>query len=430
MAESLKSHRVFAVVDQGVVSLGNFATNLAIIRNLAPGDFGIYAALWSMMLLLNTLQSSLVVHPMLVIAAGSPGERARKYFTAGLGATAALIVPLAAVGAAAAAVLHSARLALWIIPALLAWQLQEGTRRALTSQERYRDCLLGDSVSYLGQAASVFLLASAGMLSLPAVFACITATSLLAGLVQAFQIRPAAISLREFADCIREFWKIGHWIANLNIVATVTTVAMPWYLTLLRGPVAAAGFQALLYVTGIVQPLVTGIGSLVAVSTARAAATGEIRTSLREISRPVLLGAGAISVYGILLSLFPSTAFTVFFRSRSPYADLAPLLPIFAVAGLLLYLSQMLAEALVGMRATRSAFLCQLSASIACAVVAIIAVPARPAWGAGIALIAANVARLIAGSVLLPRAVNAPETWRPIEESMVEEPVAVDELAL
>lgn len=421
----MKSHRVFAVVDQGVVSLGNFATNLAIIRGLAPGDFGIYAALWSLMLLLNTLQSSLIVHPMLVIGASAPGERARKCFAAGLGATTALMIPLAAIAVIAAAVLHAVHLAAWIVPALLAWQLQEGTRRALTSQERYGDCLFGDSVSYLGQAALVFLLASAGMLSLPAVFACMMGTSLLAGLIQTCQIRPAAISAGEFADSIREFWKIGHWIANLNIVATVTTVAMPWYLTLLRGPVAAAGFQALLYVTGMVQPLVTGIGSLVAVSTARATAAGTIRASLREISRPVLLGAGAISVYGIFLSLFPSAVFTLLFRSRSPYAGLAPLLPIFAVAGLLLYLSQMLAEALVGMRATRSAFLCQLSASLACAATAIVLVPVKPAWGAGMALIAASLTRLIVGAILLPRVVGPTESRRPIEK-----PVTADELAL
>ncbi len=425
MAESLKSHRVFAVVDQMVVSLGNFVTNFAIIRSLAPGDFGIYAALWSLMLLLNTLQSSLIVHPMLVTAASAPGARARKYFTAGLGATTALMIPLAAIAVIAAAVLHAVHLAAWIVPALLAWQLQEGTRRALTSQERYRDCLLGDSVSYLGQAALVFLLASAGMLSLPAVFACMMGTSFLAGLIQTCQIRPAAIGVREFVDSIREFWKIGNWIANLNIVATVTTVAMPWYLTLLRGPVAASGYQALLYVTGMVQPLVTGIGSLVAASTARAMAAGIIRSSLREISRPVLLGAGAISLYGIFLSLFPSTVFTVLFRSRSPYAELAPLLPIFAVAGLLLYLSQMFAEALVGMRETRSAFLCQLGASLACAATAVVLVPLRPAWGAGMALIAASLTRLIAGAIFLPHVVCAPERRR-----LVEKPATADELAL
>lgn len=416
--EWLNSDSSFVVLDQMAVSLGNFITNLVLIRSLTPGAFGIYATLWSMMLLLNTVQSSLIVHPMLVIAAAGQEGHARRLATAGLWATALIALPFAPIVAIAAAVLHNGGLAICIIPALLAWQLQEAMRRALMSQQRYRDCILGDSVSYLGQASILMGLAALGRLSFSALFVCMMGTSLLAGLIQAWQVRPAPIRMGEFVTIIREFWKIGRWIANLNVVASVTTVAMPWYLTLLRGPVAAAGYQALLYVTGVVQPLVLGIGSLVTVGVARSAALGTLRTSLRAISRPVVLGAGVISVYGIVLSLFPATALAILFRSRSPYLDLAPQLPLFAAAALLLYLSQMLGEVLVGLRATRKAFLCQLYASLACALTAIAAVPVRPVWGGGIALIAANSARLVAAAFLLHRTLDASGQWQPAGKSM------------
>jgi O-antigen/teichoic acid export membrane protein len=396
------------------VSLGNFATNLVLIRSLEPSAFGVYTVLWTLMLLLNTLQSSLIAHPMLVISA-SEKRRARGLAAAGLRATVAMILPFGGVILFASVLLHRPGLALWIVPALLAWQLQEALRRALMARRRYRDCIWGDSISYIGQAILVASLAAAGLLTLPAVFACMTGSSLLAAGIQFLQVRPGGLSSNEFAGAIGDFWKIGRWIANQNVVAAVVTTALPWYMAWLHGPVGAAEYQALYYVTGIAQPLMMSIGSLVGVEAARSSARAARGGNLRAVARPVTLGGAAITVYGLFLAIFPKAALTVLFSSQSPYLRLAPQLRIFILAMLCMYWSQMLVEILVGYRKTRAAFLSQLYGSLACAVIGLVAVPVAGVAGAGFALAAAHLVRLVAagtwvrGTVFQRRKWHAPE---------------------
>jgi hypothetical protein len=381
------------------VSLGNFATNLVLIRGFALATFGVYAILWTLMLLLNTMQSSLIVHPMLVMAASGSRLRSRELASAAIRVTALTLAPFALVIVIACALLHRLDLAVWIIPAVSAWQIQEALRRALMSQRRYRDCIFGDMTSYCGQAVILAFLAGLGLLSLPVVFVCITVTSLLAAAIQMFQVRPAALAPGEFAGAMREFWGMGRWIANQNIVASVITAAVPWYLASMRGPVGVAEYQSLYYVTGLVQPLMLSIGSLVAVEVARSSMELPLRESLSRVSRPVLLGGIAILLYGLVLVLFPQAALSILFRSSSPYAHLTSQLRIFVLATLFLYSSQMLLEVLVGLRLTRSAFLSQVWASLACAVVGLIMIPAAGVLGAGIALAAAYLVRLVSVAV-------------------------------
>src|SRR5262249_81498 len=73
--------------------------------------------------------------------------------------------------------------------AVLAWQAQETLRRALMAHLQHQAAILGDAVSYLGQAGICMLLAQQHLLTLPLAFEVMALTSALAFLIQAYQLR-------------------------------------------------------------------------------------------------------------------------------------------------------------------------------------------------------------------------------------------------
>src|SRR5437588_80841 len=62
-------NNTLAIADQAVISLGNFATAVLLARILAPDDYGIFAMLFGVMLLLNSAHAGLVIYPLSLEAA-------------------------------------------------------------------------------------------------------------------------------------------------------------------------------------------------------------------------------------------------------------------------------------------------------------------------------------------------------------------------
>ena len=56
------------ILDQAIVSGGNFFTTLILFKFLGLEDFGIFTAIWILIMSTNTVQESLIVSPLLSIA--------------------------------------------------------------------------------------------------------------------------------------------------------------------------------------------------------------------------------------------------------------------------------------------------------------------------------------------------------------------------
>src|SRR5688500_7416295 len=145
----------WALVDQATLSLGNFLTNLVLLRFLAPAAFGTYALLFGTLMFAGSLHAALVVYPLSIGTIPRGGRSAGSFsrgVTAGgaLALTGVLWLPLSACLVAAAALLGRIDLAPWAVGALLLWLVQETLRRALLADLRHRAAMIGDAVSYLG----------------------------------------------------------------------------------------------------------------------------------------------------------------------------------------------------------------------------------------------------------------------------------------
>jgi len=208
--------------------------------------------------------------------------------------------------------------ALTAIAALLCWQTQETLRRALMAHLRHAEALWGDSLRYLGLAAILLLCLRRGHASLELVFAVIAATSILAALLQACQLRLALRFDRNTLAYSAESWKLSRWALVANAAVVLPSLAFPWLLAL-RGTQAAASFQALVNLLGVTNPVLLGISNIALPAVARTISQGGIKAVWGVLARYGAFGAMLIMPCYLALALWPGAILRAFYGAHSPY---------------------------------------------------------------------------------------------------------------
>ena len=333
----LRSSSIWAVGDQLCVSAGNFLTSLLLARLLAPRDFGTFVLINSVFLLLNGFHANLIVAPLMVLASSSKGRTARHVFSGAILFT-LLLTPFALV-ALCGACLHLRIFSemLLALVALSAWQLQEAARRSLHAAQRYSASVVGDLISYPGQTLVLLWMWHDNRPSLHQVFLIMTATSLLAFLLQILQLQLSIPSLKRVYCLLARFAKLGGWLFVSSLTSVLVLPLMPWLLNGFHGREAAAGFQAAANVLGMANPLVLSIAGLVTPAAARLMASSLPNPAAQLGHLGKKYSAGFLTVLApwfAFVLIAPHTALRLFYGSASPYLALVWSLRI----GVLVYL--------------------------------------------------------------------------------------------
>ena len=251
---------------------------------------------------------------------------------------------------------------------MLAWQVQETCRRALMSHLQYRRALAGDLISFAGQAVTVLALLRTGHHSLVLVFAVMIGTSLLAAVVQAAQAELAWTSVRETAQFGAEAWRLGKFALQGSFLSMLLMQAFPWTLAMFYSASAAAGFQAVVNLLALTNPIMLGIGNLIIPATARASLHG-LRAAHDVLRRYATGGAILLAPYLVLLVALPKLALTAVYGSSSPYLGFERSVRIYAVCGFVIYVGQVFASHLSGLERIDLALRAHWFATIAAVVV-------------------------------------------------------------
>jgi O-antigen/teichoic acid export membrane protein len=399
MSDPTSRRTFWALCDQGVVSAGNFCTNLILIRHLPAAQFGVFALLLNAMLFLNNIHSSTVTYTICVRGAQAEEQSLRKVATGGVIATLGMaVVNVIALYVACSYVDHRGLL-LFVVVAIVSWQIQESLRTVFVSRLRYDRAIWGDAISYLGQAALVGCLFVVNVPSLLGIFLAIAGTSVLGALVQAIQIRPGAISrewLRSFGG---EIWILGRWSVLAKLVAFFGLQAFPWVLAYRHGLAAVAAFQSLFQLVAVTNPILLSSNNLITASIAKGKQLGV--PFLESAKKYILYGGGLASLYFAILLLTGGRVMSLFYGRNSTYLLNAPLLGIFVAAYALEFVSMFASAILAGLERTRAIFVHQLSGML---VAIFIALPLVARWGlraAVFGLLLVNAARAIAGWYLV-----------------------------
>jgi O-antigen/teichoic acid export membrane protein len=356
---SATSKSAWALTDQAVVSIGNYATVILVARNLPDAkQFGAFNLLLAILLFLNSLQQALVIYPLLVRGAVLDRPGLQRLATGCLLATLALCVPLGIGFGCTSLFFAGTSLLLWAPLALVFQQLQETVRRALLSHLRFAAAIPGDAISYLGQAAIFFYVGH--RLSLPLAFAVMAITSAAGVAVQALQIGLRRFSPGELKALAADFWPLSHWMLYSNLGTLVTGLSYDLVLSLRWGFVPEGYFAAIATLAKLMNPLSTALSGLIVPTVSRAKAGGGTRFAMRVGLRYAGIGMAALAVYFGLLALFPETSLRLMYSKHHPEylrPELATFLRVLVGSWTLLFINNMTLAILNGLGYSRANFI-------------------------------------------------------------------------
>jgi O-antigen/teichoic acid export membrane protein len=352
------SRSFLAVSDQGVISLGNFFTGILLARHLPQSEYGTYALIIGILISANSLHSALIGQPLTVYGAKTDAKGVGQLATGALILTIGISLFLNIAVFVALLVLHRSDLAIGVFGVSLLWQFQEVLRRGLLSQFRQGEALLGDGISYLGQAGLVWFLIQQQWLSLNKVFAIMMLTSVLAACLQALQIKIQSVSVKMVIDFARLFWNFGRWILLTNVMTVILLQIFPWSLRLFHGPEATASFQVIVNVLGVSNPIIFSLGTLIITAITHANAEGNRADAAKIAWKYALPLAILLLIYYVVLIIWPGEILAVFYGSGSPYLSIGLETPlrILVLAYSMMYCSIVFQSVLYGIKNSRAVF--------------------------------------------------------------------------
>jgi len=362
----VKSSSFWALTDQGVLSLGTFATNIAVLRayKYDKPEYATYLLLVSIISLLNNLHASVITYPLSVKGARADDFGLRGLASASLALTGAMAAPMLLVVLIAAALIHSVALAPFVAMAVIAWQLQETTRRALMAHLRNGEAVWGDAVSYLGQAALVVLLCQHHVPPLWEVFTAMAVTSLAGAVVQTIQLRLVKFNVAHTRETATDGWRIGRWLLVTNGLNLLTIQMITWTIFYFHRDNGVAAFGALGNVIGVSHPIMFGICGLIVPGVAKARSHGDDAGVRRFATKLSAIGLALLAPYYLFLMLFPGLTLRIFCGANSPYLTLTTELRWYVAQYVFVYLAFVTAAVLNGLEAGRWTFAGQFANAI------------------------------------------------------------------
>jgi O-antigen/teichoic acid export membrane protein len=256
---------------------------------------------------------------------------------------------------------------------MVLWQIQETLRRTLMARLHHHRAIFGDAISYIGQALVVWLVIVSGTMSVPHAFGIIAATSAVAALIQAIQLKLFTPGSHRSSPThlMSQNWSLGRWVLYSNLISLLTVYATPWILRYRHGAAEVAAYIALSNLLGVTNPILTGMSNLIVPAVAKAKAERGLRAAKNAAASYSLQGAALLLPYYLLLVLVPGLILRLFYGKASPYLPLTTPLRLFVAIYAMYYLSQTLSGLFNGLGESRWTFYAQLSAAITNSMIAL-----------------------------------------------------------
>jgi O-antigen/teichoic acid export membrane protein len=383
----------WVLFDQGLVSLGNFVTHLMLARTLDLKSLGVYAILYELTLFLNSMQASMVLFPLVIRGAVADHHKVSRLAGRAIVLTFVLVPVLGTLVLGAAALLDGIVVGLWAMVAMTTFQLQETLRRTLVTQVRYGECVIGDAISYLGQATVVCVLAATKSLTLVSAFQAFAATSALAAVVQMIQVRPQLTRVEEAISFARKNWHFSRWVMFSNLTSLFTGSLFFWNLAFWHGRAEVGIAESLRNVIRLANPLMLAFGTVIVPTVARARGQRGLPAAKRLFNASITAGIVGLTAIFAIPMIWPAEVLRIFYPDNAErYLPYTGVLQIMTVATLLLFAKEMSATFLNAVEQPKLGFNGQFAFTLA---MVFIAMPLSAVYGLWGMVIGATIAGAI-----------------------------------
>ncbi|HET9315337.1 MAG TPA: hypothetical protein VFQ51_07085 [Vicinamibacteria bacterium] len=307
------------LADQAVVSGSRFAVAWSVARATSPENYGAYALLLSIVLVLEVVQQALVTWPLAVLAAAQPEEGFRRYVAGlarvqGVSAAGLALVALAAVLLVPRDWTNGRPLANGLAASslLVAQQGQEFCRRVLLTR-RPRGALGNDCVGALvllcGMAGLHLAAArwgSAAWLASERVLWMWAVAAACAGAVGVNQIRGFLGSTPLPARALlSEVWGFGRYLLGSRLGEGLLSHAQNFVVASFGGGAATAALEAPRLLLAPVQVAAFGVINFMLTRGTYALAEGGVAALRASVRKATLLGALAFGTYAAVFAARP-----------------------------------------------------------------------------------------------------------------------------
>jgi O-antigen/teichoic acid export membrane protein len=266
--------------------------------------------------------------------------------------------------------------------------VQESARRTLLAGLRSRAAFLPDLLCYVGQGVILLALRSTNLV---VIFLVMAATSVLAAAWQFWVVR-ISISKALVMEPCRYAWKIGRFILAGNALNMATLQVPSWTLALLSGPLSVAGYQSLLNLVGVTNPIIFSVSSLLIPAIARGSLRGQAEARRTMYHYGARYGLLLLPCF-LLLLMLPSHVMHLVYGAKSAYLPLAPLLRPFVLAFALQYLATVIGAYEGGMSRPKTYMWVQIAGTGVLVTVGILLIDVYGIQGAVIGMLLASAVR-------------------------------------
>ena len=377
-----------STIDQGFISLANFAAAILLARAVNPTEFGTYSVGFLLIHCVRAIQDGLIVQPLNAFGASLSLKRFRRYFSA----NAVLQSVLALASAVSAAVLGwllivtgndtagPTLLALWF--AFLTWQMQEFLRRAFYTRGEVAKAAVNTTLTNAVRLGVMIWWMGAGRLDTGIDGLHAIAWGSLAGLfLGLWQARP--YWTRRGVTVVgawKRNWGYGRWVLGGSLT---NWAAVEVYPIIAAGMVSFAAAGAYRALQTLVAPVHLLLRALDTFSTPWAAKEYHQngRAGLSRLVKIMYLVAGVPIIGWLLLINFFSTPLLrlLYQETYLPYSNGAIWMALFYS---LLYAYWPMQVAHKALRATRPLFLANGAAIVSMFTIGILAVRQWGLYGA------------------------------------------------
>jgi O-antigen/teichoic acid export membrane protein len=305
---------VVALADQVIVSGASFVTTVLIGRICGPRELGIYSLAFAIVVLLYTVQQSVVTMPYTIYVHRMQVETRRAY-TGGLLAHCGLFSIISTAGLASAAAFAMLGFGpvesisvFWVLAATVPFLLlRDFGRRLAFADLQMNNAFALDALVVVLQMLLVGGLALVGRLSAATAFA---ATGLSCGLIGVgwlYSTRSRFVLGRlATRQAWRQNWGFSKWVLADQTATTLNTYVMHWLLAILFGVAATGLFAACATILCVLNPLVLGLNNVLMPRVAVAIAKGSATELRRVLWKSTLVVTATTALFcGTLLTFGP-----------------------------------------------------------------------------------------------------------------------------
>ena len=384
---------LYGLADQSLISATSFVTLLVLARTLSVGAFGAFVLVYTALVFINSLQSSLVTQPHNVLAVTRRDDAYPRFTTATFVVEAlflsAVLLVLSIVGLVALEIGSNAtELLLAMVPATIAWQLQELVRRILYTEGRLDAAFFNDLVAYGGQVVGIAALWHSDRLDGPNALYVLAATSFVAAAIGLGQVRDSFARSFDRAD-VAAHWQFGKWLAAAAVGFGVSAYVYFYVAAALLGAAASGELKASQLVLGPLNVLLLFLSTVLPIRLSRTLASAGEAAFRARLRRAFRVTAPVVALYCLVASLFAKPLLDFLFGGQ--YSDADTLVLLFALFYFLSYLGQMAVAALNARQHTRPVFLANFVGAATAITLVWFFIPAFGTEGAVLGMIASVV---------------------------------------